>query len=518
VNELVVSTYEEGLRIALLEQKKIAELHYEKKNTQFAVGDIYLGRVKKILPNLNAVFVDIGFGKDAFLHYPDLGPQFKSLMKYTKSVQASANNVSDLKNFTLQPEIDKSGSIGDVLKSGQTILVQIMKEAISTKGPRLSCQISIPGQYLILLPFSNEVSISRKFKSLDEKKRLKKLLEGIRPANFGYIVRTAAEGIDFEKIEAECRSLSEKWNILSEELAQAKLNQRVMSELDRTSGILRDMLSIGFESIYTDDKEVFQDLNQYLSKHQPENQKKLKFLTPKLGLFEYFGIEKQIKQCFGRNVGMANGAYLVVEHTEALHVIDVNSGSSRNSQNETPEEHALKVNLDAASEIARQLRLRDMGGIIVVDFIDLKKMENRRKVFLHLKAELDRDRAKCAVLPISKFGVVQITRQRVRPEINIQTTEICPSCNGSGKIQPTVLITDEIQANVDFLFRKNQLKKLTIKANPFVCAYLTIGFPNQRWKWMWKYFRWIQILPDTSLPFLTVKYFDEKNEEVKLES
>lgn len=516
MNELVVSTNEDGLRIALLENKKIVELHNEKRNSQFAVGDIYVGKIKRILPSLNAVFVDIGHSRDAFLHYLDLGPQIRSLNKYLKSVQASPNNLDILSNFTPMDDIDKEGKIDEVLKQGQTVLVQIMKEAISTKGPRLTSQISLAGQYLILLPFSTDISVSRKFKSNEEKKRIKMLLDGIRPKHFGMIVRTAAEGVEFSKLEQEVKSLLQRWNNMTTMLTTASLPSRVFCELDRTSGILRDMLSTPFESIFVDDKEVFEDLNEYLGSNIPEMKKTLKFIKTKQGLFDHFGLEKQLKASFGKTVNIPNGSYLVIEHTEALHVVDVNSGSSKNAS-ETPEENALRVNLDAATELARQLKLRDMGGIIVVDFIDQKKPDNKRKIYQHLKEEMAKDKAKHSILPISKFGIIQITRQRVRPEITIQTQENCPSCNGTGKIQPSILQADEIENNVEYLIVQNRIKKLRIVVNPYIAAYFQQGLLSKQVRWFFKYFKWIQIQKDSSLPFTKVRYFDENNEELKLE-
>ncbi len=515
-NELVISSNEEGLRIAILEDKKIAELHFEKKDNEFAVGDIYLGKVKKISPSLNAAFVEIGFTKDAFIHYPDLGPSFLSLNKYVKSVIATEKNIGFLDDFTLLPEIDKNGNIADVLKVGQIILVQILKEAISTKGPRLTCNISFAGQYIVLIPFDNTVSVSRKFKSLETKKKIKQLVDSIRPRNMGIIVRTAAENIELEKIREELETLKNRWLEMSRGLPKAIVPIKVLSEMNRTTAILRDMLSIGFSSIITDDKTIFAELQQYLTVNQPENLKNLKYFAPKSGLFEYLGIEKQIKSSFGKVINLTGGAYLVIEHTEALHVIDVNSGASKKSE-ETPEELALRINLEAATEIARQLRLRDMGGIIVIDFIDQKKFENKRKIYQRLKAEMQRDKAKHSILPLSKFGLIQMTRQRVRPEVVIQTQEDCPACGGTGKIQPTILISDEIEKNIDHIVRQSKPKKLTVVLHPYLAAYFQKGWYSKQIQWFFKYFKWITIIEDSSFTLQQVRYLNEHGEEIKFD-
>jgi ribonuclease G len=513
-NELIISNGDDGLRIAILENKRLVELHHEKRNNLFQVGDVFLGRVTRVLPPLNAVFVDIGHSRDGFLHYFDLGPQIRSQSKYLSSAQQQKKLIP-LNEFKGLPDIDKHGKMADVLKVNQPVLVQIMKEAISTKGPRLSSQLSIPGQYIILMPFSSDVSVSRKFTSNEEKKRIRQLLEGICPANVGIIVRTAAEGVEFEKLKNEFDGLMAKWDKLSQELMGSAPPLKVLSEMDRTTSILRDMLSIGFEAIYTDDQEVYNDLGAYLQQNLPEQRRILNLKKTRTDLFEHLGIEKQIKSSFGKNVNMSNGSYLVIEHTEALHVVDVNSGSQR-SQN-SPEENALAINLEACSEIARQLRLRDMGGIIVVDFIDQKNMENRRRVSSALQMEMSKDRARHTILPMSRFGLIQITRQRVRPEVSIVTEEVCPSCNGTGKIGPTLLLADQIETNIDYLIRKGKVNQLTLAAHPFVISYYREGWPSRRQKWWWKYKKWVKLDAQSSLPLTTVKYLDEHGEEIKLD-
>lgn len=515
-NELIVCNSDGGQRIAILENKRLVELHFEKSNKLYSVGDLYLGRVKKLMPGLNAAFVDVGYGKDAFLHYLDLGPQVKSLNKYIKAVNASAANIDSLDKFTRLPDIDKHGKISDVLKPQQPILVQIVKEAISTKGPRLSCEVSLAGNYVILVPFSDDVSISRKINSAEEKKRLRKLVDGIRPANFGVILRTAAEGCSLEELQSDIGGLLKKWEDMSYSLVGVEPPVKVLSEIDRTATIVRDMLSVGFESIYTDDQTIFNDLQEYLKKEHPDQAKILRFHKSKISLFEAFGIEKQIKASFGKTVNVTGGSYLIIEHTEALHVIDVNSGSTRLVE-DSPEGNALKINMEAATEISRQLRLRDMGGIIVVDFIDLRKPDNKRLVYEHLVKEMEKDRAKHTVLPMSKFGLIQITRQRVRPEMNIVTTEMCPSCNGTGKIMPSILIVDEIENNIDYLIRKIKASSISLYVHPFIEAFLKSGWPSHRMKWFFKYKKWIPVKTDSSLPLTSVKYYNASGEELKFE-
>jgi len=515
-NELIVSNSDDELQIAILDDRRLVEFHREKRNNLFSVGDIFLGKVRQIKPTLNAAFVDIGYNRDAFLHYTDLGPQFQTLNRYVKSVLASRSNITPLSKIQTHDHIHKLGKIDDILKINQVVLVQITKEAISTKGQRLQSQLSIAGEYLILLPFGEDVSVSRKFKSQEERVKLRKFLEGIRPNNVGLIVRTAAEGRDLQKLRDEVTILLEKWDRLVLEIAEGRTPKKALSEIDRTSSILRDMLSYGFDAIYTDDPEIYDELNEYLARQQPDNQKNLVFRKTKSGLFETFGIEKQIKTGFGKTVNLSNGSYLIIEHTEALHVIDVNSGSQRINY-DSPEENTLRVNMEAAAEVARQLRLRDMGGIIVIDFIDQRNMDNRRRIYEHLRQMMSHDRAKHTILPMSRFGLIQITRQRVRPEVNIITDEQCPTCNGTGRMQPSVSLIDNIQRNVDYLARKNHTKKIKLLVNPYVAAYLKAGFPSIRQKWLFQYRKWIQVVVNNSLPFTTVRYFDENDEELNLD-
>jgi ribonuclease G len=516
-NELLVSSTEEGLQLAILENRRLVELQYEKRNNLFAVGDVFLGKVKRVLPALNAVFVDIGYTKDSFLHYSDLGPQIETQTRYLKSVLSSNGRHIALDKLEAVPDIDKHGKISEVLKTGQVILVQIMKEAISSKGPRLASQLSLAGQYCILLPFGGGVSVSRKMHSGEEKKRVRKILETWKPRHMGVIARTASEGVEAEKLQADLNQLLARWNAMVEELVGAKPPRKVLSEINRTSSVLRDMLSIGFDSILTDSTSVYEDLMAYVNEQQPDLKRAVQLKKSREGLFEQYGVEKQIKGAFGKTVNLGSGAYLVVEHTEALHVIDVNSGSLR-MPSLSPEENALRINLDAASEIARQLRLRDMGGIIVIDFIDMRSAESKKKVFEQLSDEMKKDRARHTILPMSRFGLIQVTRQRVRPEVNISTEEVCPSCGGTGKINPSILLADEVNRNVDFLFRKNKMKQLRMKMNPFLAAYFTKGFlSSPRFKWLKRYGKWVRIDAVTSMPFTQVRYFGEGDEEIKLD-
>lgn len=514
-NELYISATPQGDRIALSQNKRLIEYHFDETEHQYSVGDIYFGTVKKVVSGLNAAFIDIGYEKDAFLHYHDLSPNINSLNKFTKDVIAKRPINLRLKNFNLDPQIDKLGKIGDVLQKNQPILVQVVKEPISSKGPRLSCDISIAGRYIVLVPFSNSVNISKKITSKQERQRLHKLLTSVKPENFGVIVRTVAEGKEVADLQRDLENCVEKWDNGMKQLKNAKPRERIISEMDRAASILRDMLNDDFDSIVVDTKETFDSLRSLLQNIAPQKEKILKLHTGKSKLFEQYGIEKQIKSLFGRSVSLPSGGYLIIEHTEALHVIDVNSGNKSTSEVDQ-EATAVSVNKEAAIEIARQLRLRDMGGIVVIDFIDMKKVENKRDVHEVLKDEMKTDRSKYTILPISKFGLSQITRQRVRPEMNVVTREACPACGGTGTIQASIAVTDHIENHIEYLFTKQNEKKISIILHPFIHSYYKQGLISRQMKWFFKYKKWVNIIKDTSLGMVEYHFLDRNGDEIEL--
>ncbi|GJM59600.1 MULTISPECIES: Rne/Rng family ribonuclease [Persicobacter] len=514
-NELIINGTQNGCRLALLKDKRLLEFHTEDSGNQFNVGDIYLGTVKKIAPGMNAAFVDIGYEKDAFLHYLDLGPQVRSLNKYTKQAQNKRNNNFRLNGFKSEEDINKLGKINQVLAKGQQILVQVVKEPISTKGPRLSCELSIAGRYIVLVPFSNAVHVSKKVTSKEERKRLIRLLNSIRPENFGIIVRTVAEGKDVAELDRDLRNLLDKWEKGIKALKTAKPRDKVIGEMGRASSILRDMLNESFDQIVSDDEEVFEEVQNYIRSIAPDKEKIVKHYTGKAKIFENFGVEKQLKSLFGQSVSLRNGGYLIIEHTEAMHVIDVNSGNKSNAEADQ-ETTALKVNLEAANEVARQLRLRDMGGIVIIDFIDMRLPENKRVLYERMKEEMKDDRSKFTILPLTKFGLMQITRQRVRPELNIQTKEVCPTCNGSGTITASIVVADQIEENIDYILTKQNEKHLTVALHPYLHAYFTAGFLSRRMNWFLKYWRWVNLEKDSSLGLTEFVLRTKDGEEIEI--
>jgi ribonuclease G len=516
--ELVINSAGNEINIALLENKRLVEISTEPVNMKFSVGDIYLAKVKKIVSGLNAVFVELGYEKDAFLHYHDLGPQFSSLSLLLNQFLSNKAEPADFSSFSRIPDIDKNGNISDIIASGQQILVQVAKEPISNKGPRLSSEISIAGRNLVLIPFSDKVSVSQKVKSNDEKNRLKKIVQSVRPANYGIIIRTVAVGKSVEELQTEIAELVEKWEAVLVKLKKGRHNtpKLILGELGRVSAMLRDVFNASFSSIHVDTPELYSEVTEFVSSIAPELTNIVKLYEGQLPIYESFSIDKQVRGLFGKNVAMKNGAYLIIEHTEALHVIDVNSGN-RTKFEKDQESNAFDVNAIAADEIARQLRLRDMGGIIVVDFIDMKSQENKLALFEKLKTAMLNDRAKHNILPLSRFGLMQITRQRVRPEMNINIKETCPCCNGKGEIAPSINLVDKIEDDVKHIRNVLKVKSFTLNAHPYIAGYITKNFFwSIKRKWQRKHGLKLNVDSRSSFNYLEYNFTDSKNNPIKL--
>jgi ribonuclease G len=512
--ELIINSSGEGVEIALLEDKKLVELHYERGQDNFAVGDLYLGKVKKLMPGLNAAFVDVGYEKDAFLHYTDLSPYFRSLLKFTKmSLDGNTTWGNDFGKFPNEHDIQKTGKITEVLTQRPEVLVQILKEPISAKGPRLSCEISLPGRFVVMTPFNDVVAISRKIHSADERKRLQRIVEAIKPKNFGVIVRTAAEGKNTAELHADVMELAKMWQTIQSNLKGAKPPQLILSEQDKATSILRDLLNESFSRVIVDDKRIYNEVKDYISRVAPEKEDIVSFHSSNNSVFDQYGVSKQVKSSFGKTVNLSSGSYLIIEHTEALHVIDVNSGTRSNDGGQ--EQNALATNLEAAQEIARQMRLRDLGGIIIIDFIDMKLPEHKKQLAEAMEKLMATDRARHTILPITKFGLMQITRQRLRPELNISTAEVCPTCKGTGKIGPSILIADDIEKDLRYLIDQGH-RQLALHVHPILHAYLTKGsfFKSILWRWYWKYKVKLKVVVDNNSPITEYQFYDRRTDEI----
>ena len=516
-SELVVDVQKTEVTIALLEDKKLVEVNSEGRLTDsYSVGDMYLAKVKKLMPGLNAAFVDVGYERDAFLHYLDLGPQFNTQQAFLKRAFSDRKRLPVISKKNMLPDIDKNGTISDILTSGQEIMVQIAKEPISTKGPRLTSEISIAGRYLILIPFSDKVSVSQKITSNEERTRLKQLIQSIKPKNFGVIIRTVAQEKRVAELDNELKILVKRWEDTITKTQQAKGVTLVCEEMGRTVGIIRDIFNSNFQNIYVNNEEYYRELRDYVELINPEKKSIVKLYNEEQPILDKYDITKQIKSLFGKTVSFKRGAYLIIEHTEAMHVVDVNSGN-RSKSDKGQEMNALEVNMAAAEEVSRQLRLRDMGGIIVIDFIDMHENDHRQKLFDHMRELMSMDRAKHNILPLSKFGLMQITRQRVRPVMHIDIEETCPTCYGKGTTMPSVLFTDQLESKIDYLVNKLKVKKFTLQVHPYVAAYIQKGLVSLEMKWKMRYGNGCKVIPAQRLGFLQYKFFDAKKNGIDLQ-
>lgn len=515
-SELVIDTQPKQVTIALLENQRLVEFQREGQDSKFDVGNIYAAKVKKVMPALNACFVEVGHEREAFLHYQDLGAQFPTAQKYTKQVLSDRKKLAPTDKLKRQPELPKVGEIGNVLQVGQEVMVQITKEPISTKGPRLTGEISFPGRYIVLIPFEDKVSVSTKIRSAEERARLKQLIQSIKPKNFGVIVRTVAEGKRVAELDKEMNVLLQSWKDCIGRMQQApQLPALIHEETNRVVSLLRDLFNPSYEAIHVNNADTFAEVKRYVSLIAPEREGIVKLYKGKLPIFDNFNVTKQIKSGFGKTVSFKKGAYLIIEHTEALHVVDVNSGN-RNRGVDNQEENAFEVNMGAAEELARQLRLRDMGGIIVVDFIDMDTAEHRQKLYERMTELMRPDRAKHNILPLSKFGLMQITRQRVRPAMDVHVEETCPTCMGKGTIKSSFLFTDTLERKIDYVVNNLGVKKLTLYVHPYVAAYIFSGILSCYRKWQLRFGFGLRVIPSQQLGFLEYKFVGKDKEEIHM--
>ena len=515
-SEVIIDVQPKDISIALLEDKQLVEYQQEQRTASFSVGNIYAAKVKKLMPGLNACFVDVGAERVAFLHYLDLGSQFLSYEKYLKQVVSDRKKLYPIQKATPQPVLKKDGSIANTLKVGQEVLVQIVKEPINTKGPRLTCELSFAGRYLVLMPFEDSVSVSTKIKRGEERSRLKQLIQSIKPKNFGVIVRTVAEGKRAAELDAELKILLKRWeDTITKVQKSSERPLLCFEEESRAVALLRDLFNPTYDGIHVNDSTVCEEIKNYLGLIAPEKKDIVKLYNGTVPIFDNFDVTKQLKSGFGKTVNYKHGAYLIIEHTEAMHVVDVNSGTRIKKEN-SQETNALETNLGAADELARQLRLRDMGGIIIVDFIDMKLPEDRQMLYERMCKNMQKDRAKHKILPLSKFGLMQITRQRVRPAMSVNVEETCPTCFGKGTIKSSILFTDTLENKIDTLVNKIGVRKFYLYVHPYVAAYINKGVFSLKRQWQMKYGLGVHVIPSQKLAFLQYEFYDSDKQFIDM--
>lgn len=511
-SELIVDVQPQEIAIALTEDDRLQEVSREQRNgDNFSVGNIYYGRVKKVMPALNAVFVDVGYEKEAFLHYLDLGSQFRTLQTYVNKAVTDRRRVPSLQRTPRQPEVGKSGNVSEVLKVGDPVLVQVSKEPINTKGPRLTAEISIAGRNMVLIPLADGVMVSQKIKRESERSRLKQLITSIKPQGFGVIVRTVAEDKRVAELDGELRLLVQRWEDTVKSLQQKDPVSLVSEELGRTIGVIRDVFSPDFTTIQVNDKAIYDEVRQYVELIAPDSANIVKLYEGTQPIFDKFDITRQMKTGLGRVVGFKHGGYLIIDRTEALFSIDVNSGSKKLYEDQ--EENAFQFNMLAAEELVHQLRLRDIGGIIIVDFIDMDSKEHQQQLYDYVRKLMAHDRAKHNVLPLSKFGLMQITRQRVRPAVEMDVMEVCPTCMGKGKIQPSILFTDQVEEEIKHLYNLYG-KGMRLHLHPYVYSYVCRGwFGCLKSQWRRKY--GVRVVENQSVGMLEMRFYDTNGNILK---
>ncbi len=512
-NQIIIHAAGQQTRIALIENGELAQFFIESPENQRTVGDIYIAEVRKVMAGIRAAFIDLNTPKDAFLHFSDLGEHLEDYIVMLNGKDAfKKDDLKRLTDYRKQREGkgdqnggnpktgmtgDEQNLMGNLMQVGQKLLVQIVKEPIGSKGPRVSTNISLAGRFLVLMPMGDYIAVSKRIKSYKERRNLRQLVANIVPEGFGVIVRTVAEGVDEKLIEADLRDLLEKWNNLVAQLETAKPPSLVHRDLEMTESLIRDLFAKDYERILVDDKKMYQSLRTYVTKIAPSMVPNIELYQKSEHIFDHMKIHSDVESIFSPRVKMPSGGYLIFEQTEAMYVVDVNSG--RYAAKKAQEENSLKTNLEAAREIGKQLRLRDIGGIIVVDFIDLKDDVNRKKVYDELKKEFRKDRAKTNILPMSDFGLIQITRQRIRPSVVNSVSRVCPMCGGGGNIVSHNTILSDLEGWLNKFRHTTKLWTVDLHLNPYMKGMLTKGLLSQQMKWMVKYRLKLNITDDQTL-------------------
>ena len=511
--EIIINSSTSQTRVAITEDGNLVDFFVDYPENRRMVGDIYLGKIARVLPGIKAAFVDIGMKHDAFLHFSDIGETTKQFQEMLGDEDAdiddedeeiAENTRTQEKQRQSQPEIPK-------LHKGQDIIVQITKEPVNNKGVRVSSSVSLPGRFCVLLPFDGKVGVSKKIYDFKERRRLRNIARSILPKNYGLIIRTVAKNQNEEALQEDLNNLIKTWKEIESTVKSETPPALIYQDLNTTSSVIRDLFTPDVSKVFIDSKKLFKQIKNYIQLIQPGLADKIELFKSGHSIFDSFKIEEQIKTLMGRKVPLPSGGYLIIEHTEAMVVIDVNSG--RYAKNKEQELNSLKTDLEASREIARQLRLRDIGGIIVIDFIDLEDEKNRKKVYDELRKEFRRDRAKVSVLPMSDFGVIQITRQRVRQNIMQAMKEVCPYCLGTGLLTKHSHLVYDLEDWLKKFRRHSNERSLIIKCHPTVAQKFKMGEFKSLTKLQLKYFVRLKIMEDESMPLSQLKFISKKTQK-----
>jgi ribonuclease G len=461
--EILISATPQETRVAILEDDVLVELMVDRPDAERLVGDVYLGQVQAVLPGIQAAFVDIGTDKAAFLHVSDVAPD-------DDDIDDDEDRDRDRSSRNNHPPIQ------DMIEKGQKLLVQASKEPIGTKGPRVTTHISLPGRFLVFMPGSSHIGVSRKIEDREERARLRAMAKEVVPDGVGIIIRTVGEELTREVFEREFNTLHDTWKKIQKRSKSARPPALIHREAKLTSGIIRDVFTTKVDGLTIEGREVYNEVKQYLDGVDPTLMDRVHLYVDPVPLFDKFGVEDAIREAFQRRVDLASGGYIIIEPTEALVSIDVNTG--RYTGKKDPEKTILKTNVDAAREIARQLRLRDIGGIVVCDFIDMETRANQERVLQELRQHLSRDRARTRAFQVSELGLIEMTRQRVRPSLFQSLTEACPHCLGSGRVFRPETVTRRVERALRRVAVQQREKKVTIRVHPQVALYILEDEPD----------------------------------------
>ncbi|MCB0729415.1 MAG: Rne/Rng family ribonuclease [Ignavibacteriae bacterium] len=483
--EIIINSSATQNRVAITEEGTLVDFFVDNPEKRRMVGNIYLGKVARVLPGIRAAFIDIGLKHDAFLHFSDIGDSFQEFQSVLDEEETDIS-VDDEENLVnTKEETEKKVTSIPKLHKGQDIIVQIIKEPVANKGVRISSAISIPGRFCVLLPFDNKIGISKKIADFKERKRLKTLAKGIIPENCGLIIRTAAKEQDEFSLESDLKYLVRTWNKIQTKVKSTDPPMLLYKDLSTTTSVIRDLFTSNVSKVFIDSKSLYKEIRDYIQLVQPELSEKIEYYKSRMPIYETFKIEEQIKTLMGRKVPIPNGGHIVIDHTEAMTVIDVNSG--RYAAKKEQELNSLKTDLEASREIVRQLRLRDIGGLIVIDFIDLEEDKNKKKIYDELRKEFKKDRAKIAILPMTDFGIVQITRQRVRQNIVQSINEVCPYCAGTGLMTKRSTVIHDIDEWFKRYKSEGKYRSLVLSVHPSLSNDLKIGLLSTLRKLQFKY-------------------------------
>jgi len=504
--QILISETSKETRIAILEDDELVEFFVEKPEQTRMVGNIYKGKVENVIDAIHAAFVEIGYHFNAFLPFSEMDDP-TSVGSMIESIVGDSDEEEVPRNRRRKPYTPHPTG----LKTGQDILVQVIKEPFAQKGPRVTTDLSIPGRFLVLVPNEEYVGISKKITRRDEKKRLRKIVHDMKPKGFGFIIRTVADGQDEKAIKNDLQDLLRKWAELESNVKNNSAPTCVYRDMEITSMVIRDLFTPDIDQIIVDSKTLYKKLHAYIKSVSPALVSKINYHSSRNPLFTEYNVEKEFEKTLNKKVWLKSGGCIVIEHTEAMTTIDVNSGKFIGKKDH--EKNSLKIDLQASKEIARQLRLRDIGGLIVIDYIDMEEAENRQKVYQELKRALYLDRAKVALSPISSFGLLEMTRQRTRVNLLYSVSEECPLCHGSGRISSKESVVTKIEGWFRRFKVKSRSKRLEIHLHPEMTEYLQKSTNNLMRKIQWRNFLRIKIVEDASVNVDDFRVYLAKNEE-----